>query len=211
MHIQSHFNESRPEVLHALIRSRPLATFIAVLDGEIVVNHMPFVLSVDDRGLGVLRGHLPKGNSLWQSLDGTTKAVAVFQGPQCYISPSWYPSKQEHGKVVPTWNYVVAHAHGQPIAVRDPAWLRSHLDSITEQEESARPMPWRVSDAPEDYVGKMVNAIVGIELPISTLDGKWKVSQNRPEADRLGVAAGLSEQGDDTSLAMAALVLSSQP
>jgi transcriptional regulator len=206
MHIQTHFEESRPIVLHELIRAQPLATFIVVLDGEIVVNHMPFIVAADEGDCGVLRAHLPIGNSLWQALNGPRKAVAVFQGPSSYITPSWYPSKHQHGKAVPTWNYVVVHAHGRQNAIQDPAWLLDHVNEMTNKQESAQGLPWKVSDAPEDFTDKMLSRIVGIEMPISSLQGKWKVSQNRPEADRLGVAAGLLNQGDESSLAMEALV-----
>lgn len=206
MYIQTPFEESRPVVLHELIAAQPLATFIVVQDEEIIVNHMPLIVSSDEGDYGVLRGHLPIGNSIWQSFDGTTKAVAVFQGPSSYITPSWYPSKHQHGKAVPTWNYVVAHAHGRPKAIHDPTWLLNHLNDMTNIQESAQRLPWKVSDAPKDYTDKMVSRIVGFEMPISSLQGKWKVSQNRPEADRLGVAAGLRNQGDENSLAMESLV-----
>lgn len=206
MHVQPQFEESRPVILHGLIQNHSLATFIIVQDGEIVVNHMPLLVSVDEGEFGVLRGHLPIGNSLWQSFDGASKAVAVFHGPSSYITPSWYPSKHQHGKAVPTWNYVVVHAHGLPVAVRDPAWLLEHLNELTNKQELSQQLPWKVSDAPEDYTEKMLRGIVGIEMPITLLEGKWKVSQNRPEADRIGVAAGLRNQGDENALAMESLV-----
>lgn len=206
MYIQSHFKESRPLVLHDLIRAQPLATFIIVQDGEIVVNHMPLFISSDEGHYGMLRGHLPIENSIWQSFDGTMNAVAVFQGPSSYITPSWYPSIHQHGKAVPTWNYVVAHAHGRPNAIHDPSWLLDHLNELTNKQESAQRLPWKLSDAPKDYIDKMVSRIVGFEMPISSLQGKWKVSQNRPEADRLGIAAGLRNQGDKNSLDMESLV-----
>ena len=206
MHVQTHFEESRPPVLHDLVRAHPLATFIVLQGDEIVVDHVPLIVSTDVGDCGVLRGHVPRTNSIWETFDGKTKAVAVFQGPATYITPSWYPSKLQHGKVVPTWNYVVAHAHGCPRAIHDPDWLLSHLNELTDKQESKHRLPWKVSDAPTDFTDKMVRRIVGIEMPISSLEGKWKVSQNRPESDRLGVAAGLRNQGDENSLAMATLV-----
>ena len=206
MYIQTQFEESRPGVLHDLMRAQPLATFIVVQDGEIVVNHMPLFVSSDEGKYGVLRGHLPIANSIWQSFDGTTTAVAVFQGPSSYITPSWYPSKHQHGKAVPTWNYVVAHAQGRPKAIHDPTWLLNHLNELTNKQESTQRLPWKVSDAPKDYTDKMLGRIVGVEMPISSLQGKWKVSQNRSEADRLGIVAGLRNQGDENSLAMEALI-----
>jgi transcriptional regulator len=210
MHIQPHFAETRVPVLHELMRSRPLATFIVAAGDDIVVNHMPLMIENGDSEYGVIRGHTPRSNSIWQTFDGERTAVAVFQGPDTYVSPSWYPSKREHGKAVPTWNYVVAHAHGCPVAMHDEAWLLEHLQALTNMQEAAQAQPWRVSDAPPDYVEKMLRGIVGIEMPITRLEGKWKVSQNRPEEDRLAVAAELRERGDTNSLAMAALIQGSK-
>lgn len=206
MHIQKSFAETRIEVLQGLIRSRPLATFIVASDDNIIVNHMPLMLDAGAGKYGVLKGHVPRGNLLWQCLDGRHKALAVFHGPETYITPLWYPSKQEHGKAVPTWNYVVVHAHGYPGAVHDAGWLLEHLNAMTDQQEAANAEPWSVADAPSDYVAMMVRNVVGIEMPVSAIEGKWKVSQNRPEADRLAVAAALHARGDANSLAMAALV-----
>jgi transcriptional regulator len=207
MHIQKHFAETRVPVLHELIRAWPLAAFVVVDGGEIVVNHMPMVIDPRDSEPGILKGHIPRANDIWKVLDGKQKAVAVFNGPQAYVTPSWYPSKAEHGKVVPTWNYVVAHAHGCPRPIEDTEWLLDHLHEMTSMQESVREHPWKISDAPASYMDKMVRNIIGIEMPISHLEGKWKVSQNRPEADRLAVAKGLRDRGDANSLAMAALVL----
>ena len=141
MHVQTHFEESRPPVLHDLIRAHPLATFIVRQDDEIVVDHVPLIVSTDIGDRGVLRGHVPRTNSIWETFDGKTKAVAVFQGPATYITPSWYPSKLQHGKVVPTWNYVVAHAHGCPRAIHDPDWLLSHLNELTDISGATRTEP----------------------------------------------------------------------
>jgi len=207
MHIQPHFSETRPIVLHELIRAKPLATLIVIQDNEIVVNHMPLMIISDGSDYGVLRGHIPRANSIWNGFDGvSTKAVAVFQGPDSFVTPSWYPSKHQHGKVVPTWNYVVAHAHGYPRAIHDSEWLLNHLGELTDWQESDQELPWKVSDAPADFIDKMLQGIVGIEMSITRLDGKWKVSQNRPEADQQGVAAGLRNRGTEDSLAMETLV-----
>ena len=130
----------------------------------------------------------------------------LFQGPETYITPSWYPSKHQHGKAVPTWNYAVVHVHGVPRAIEDATWLRAHLEQMTDTQEASQAVPWKVGDAPEDYVSRMVEAIVGIEIPIERIEGKWKVSQNRAMPDRLGVVAGLLARGDDQSAAMATLV-----
>ncbi len=200
MHIQSRFNESRKDVLHTLVRNYPLATFV-VYDGGIVVNHFPLV--IDDTGEhGTLKGHIPKSNELWKTFGNGLQAVAVFQGPEAYVTPSWYPSKQEHGEVVPTWNYVVVHAHGTPVAVHDANWLLEHLNRLTDQQEAQQQLPWKVSDAPVDFTARMLEFIVGVEMPISSIAGKWKLSQNRPDADRTGVAAGLKNRGESDDLAI---------
>ena len=206
MYMPKHFEESRTGVLHGLIHAHPLATFIVAQGNDIVVNHFPLMVVKVGSELGVLRGHVPRANSVWESFNGDTKAVAVFQGPSAYITPTWYPSKHQHGKVVPTWNYAVVHAHGQPMAVQDASWLLDHLNALTDKQESAQRRPWKVSDAPTEYVDDMLGHIVGVEMPIAALHGKWKVSQNRSRADRLGVAAGLRDQGDAAAMAMEALV-----
>jgi len=206
MYIQNQFEESRTEVLNRLIREYALATFIVCLHDEIVVNHFPLVMSDDGSAFGVLKGHIPRANCVWEAFDGESPAVAVFQGPSAYITPGWYPSKHLHGKVVPTWNYAVVHAHGTPVLVEDPDWLLDHLNALTDQQESTQSHLWEVSDAPADYTAAMLRQLVGVEMRVTRLEGKWKVSQNRSEADRQGVAAGLLSQGDDSALAMEALV-----
>jgi len=206
MHIQQHFEEHNKSVLHELIRVHPLATFVTSRNDEIVINHMPFVLSEHEGEYGLLTGHMPLANPAWKLFNGRTKAVAVFQGAARYISPNWYPSKLEHGKAVPTWNYAVVHAHGCPRLFDDPDRLMSHLNQLTDEQEAGRPSPWKVSDAPPEYTSRMIKRIVGIEIPIASLVGKWKVSQNRSVADRKAVVDGLTSQGDDASMAMAELV-----
>lgn len=212
MHIQKHFAETRTAELYELIRNYPLATFITSRDGNVVANHMPFILVICEGEKAILQAHIPRANPVWEAFDQHTEAVAVFQGPNAYISPTWYPSKNTDAKVVPTWNYVAVHARGCPRPVRDPAWLLKHLNALTEMHESTRNPRWRISDAPQEYIEKMMQHIVGIELPIASLEGKWKVSQNRPEVDRTEVAARLQDQGDNNSAgnysrAMADLVL----
>jgi transcriptional regulator len=207
MYVQSAFEEQRLDVLHCHIRAHPLATFIMSIGDEIVVDHMPLLIDSQAGEHGVLRGHMPRANEIWQSLDGELDAVAVFQGPNAYVTPSWYPSKHEHGKAVPTWNYAVVHAHGRPRAIADAVWLRSHLEQLTDEHEARQALPWKVSDAPQEFTDRMIRRIVGIEMPIAKILGKWKASQNRPEADRLGVVAGLKSRGDDASLDMAELVV----
>ncbi len=197
------FDESRLDVLHALIRDRPLGLLVTAADGSLVANHVPFVL-VDDGGRGTLRAHIAKANDQVEPLRTGGEALVVFQGPQCYVSPSWYASKAEHGKVVPTWNYVVVQAKGRSRVIDDAAWVRTQIGLLTAGQEGRRATPWHVDDAPADFIAMQLRAIIGIEIPLESIEGKWKVSQNRPEADRRGVEAALRDEGIDD--AMAALV-----
>ena len=201
------FDEPRLEVLHALIKSHPLGTFVILADGELCANHMPFLVDPASGGYGTLRGHVSRANPLWRQFDGAVRALAIFQGPESYITPSWYPSKHEDGKAVPTWNYAVVHAYGEPRAVEDRAWLLAHVTQLTAVHEARQALPWQVSDAPREYIEQMIDRIVGVEMPIAKLQGKWKVSQNRKRPDRIGVAAGLESQATDRSRAMADLVI----
>ena len=205
MYLPAHFAESRAEVLHALIRSHPLGLLVTQNgDGSIAANDIPFVLDAsDDRSPGVLRAHVARANPLWRTARGDVESLVVFQGPQGYVSPAWYPGKAEHGKVVPTWNYVVVQARGALRAIDDRGWLRAFVTRLTDRHEDPRPAPWAVTDAPADYVDTMLGAIVGIEMPVTSLVGKWKVSQNRPAADREGVAQGLDREHGDPALTAA--------
>jgi transcriptional regulator len=206
MYIPQHFRESRLSVLHELMRLHPLATLVTASGDQLLVNHIPLLLDPDTGDAGTLRGHVARANPVWKQLAQSAAAVAIFQGPQTYISPSWYPGKEVDGRAVPTWNYAVVHAHGFVRVHDNVEWLRAHVTELTNAHEVKRSEPWQVSDAPADYIDRMLTAIVGIELPVSRLEGKWKVSQNRSQDDRLGVASGLRSQSDDTSLAMAGLV-----
>jgi transcriptional regulator len=203
MYLPAHFAESRPEVLAALIRSHPFGLLVTQNhDGSVDANSIPFVLDPGAAGTpGVLRGHVARANPLWQTARGEVDSLVVFQGPQGYVSPGWYPSKAEHGKVVPTWNYVMVQARGALRPIDDPEWLRAFVTRLTERHEGERAAPWAVSDAPADYIETMLRAIVGIEIELASLTGKWKVSQNRPAADRAGVIAGLLREGGDGALA----------
>ena len=205
MYLPAHFAESRAEVLHALIRSHPLGLLVTQNgDGSIAANDIPFVLDASDDGSpGVLRAHVARANPLWRTARGDVESLVVFQGPHGYVSPAWYPGKAEHGKVVPTWNYVVVQARGALHAIDDRGWLRAFVTRLTDRHEGPRPAPWAVTDAPADYVDTMLGAIVGIEMPVTSLVGKWKVSQNRPAADREGVAQGLDREHGDPALAAA--------
>jgi transcriptional regulator len=196
------FREDRLEVLHGLIRAHPLAQLVTAGAGGLMANPVPCLVDGEAVPNGMLRLHLAKANPQVDELRSGAQALAIFQGPQAYVSPSWYPGKAEHGKVVPTWNYVTVHAWGTP-RVMDAAALRRQIEDLTMSQEQGRPSPWAVGDAPEDFIATMINAIVGIEIPIGRIESKWKLSQNRSEADRRGVAEGLRAAG---SQAMAGLV-----
>ncbi len=207
MYLPQQFEEARLEVLHQLIRSHPLGTFVVLGDTELIANHMPFLSDPHAGPCGTLRAHVARSNPVWRQLGGPLEALVVFQGPQAYVTPSWYPSTQADGKVVPTWNYAVVHAYGRPRAIEDPAWLLEHVTQLTAQQEAGEALPWKVSDAPQEYRDQMLARIVGVEIPLARIQGKWKMSQNRPLADRLGVIAGLQSRASDEARAVAELVL----
>ena len=199
------FEETDPGTLHALVRAHPLATWVLPQAGEMQVNHIPLLLDAERGEHGTLIGHVARANPVWQAL-AEAPSVAIFQGPQAYVSPSWYPSKHAHGKMVPTWNYAVVHAHGVARSFDDRVRLLALVTQLTAQHEATQAVPWQVSDAPADYIDSMLAAIVGIEIPVQRWIGKFKTSQNRGQADRLGVAAGLQQRGTQEAEAMAALV-----
>ncbi len=200
------FREERTGVMHALIREYPLATLVTQAVGTLEANHLPLLIDAEPAPNGTLRGHVARANPLWRQLHEGNEALAVFQGPQAYVTPSWYPTKRETGKVVPTWNYAVVHARGSLVVHDDRAWLRDLVSRLTDQQEAPLARPWGIADAPADYIEQMLGAIVGIEIRITRLEGKWKISQNRGAADREGVAAGFAEGGDAAAQAMSALV-----
>lgn len=205
MYQPPHFREDRLEVQHELIRTHPLGLLITAGPGGLQANPIPFLVYADATERGTLRAHMARGNPQWHELDAVDECLVVFQGPQQYITPSWYPTKQQTGKVVPTWNYVTVHAWGRPRAIEDGAWLRRQVEDLTNSQEGKRPAPWLVSDAPEPYLASQFKGIVGIEIPVARIEGKWKVSQNRPAQDRVGVVAGLRDSGEQSQV-MAALV-----
>ncbi len=190
-------------ILHDLIRAHPLGTWVTQADGELIVNHVPFVLDSSQGTHGTLRCHVARANSVWRSFSKTDQSIVVFQGPDAYISPSWYPSKTLHGKVVPTWNYTAVHVHGIPAIIEDGPRLLRHLIELTNSQEHGRETAWRVSDAPAEFIAQMCEHIVGIEIPIAKILGKWKVSQNRSASDRMGAAAGLRAAGSCSSAQIA--------
>lgn len=200
------FAETRVEELHAFIRQHPLAAIVTCGSEGPEATHVPVVLHPELGTSGVLRCHLARANNHWKSLGSGCPVLAIFQGPEHYISPSWYPSKQEHGKVVPTWNYTAVHVRGRARTFEDSAQLLQHLKTLTDQNERALKTPWAVDDAPADYINSLAKTIIGIEIFIVAVEGKWKVSQNRPSGDREGVINGLRELNSPKSLEMAELV-----
>lgn len=195
MYVPKHFEEPSLDVLHELMRERPLATLVTLLPDGLNADHIPLHLSAGDFPLGILRGHVARSNSLWTGHAEDVEVLAVFQGADAYVTPSWYPTKRETGKAVPTWNYAVAHAYGTLCVIDDASWLRAHLEALTAQQEVAFAEPWQVADAPHDYIDKMIGAVVGIEIVVSRLTGKWKLSQNQPAQNRAGVIDGLRAGG----------------
>ncbi len=196
------FKEERVDVMHALIRAHPLATLVTMTARGLEANHIPMLIDASPTPNGTLLGHVARANPVWREFDKHTEVLAVFQGPQRYITPSWYASKRETGKVVPTWNYAVVHASGPLVVHDDVEWLRELVTRLTDSQESIRAQPWLVTDAPPDYVNTMLKAIVGIEIPLRRLQGKWKVSQNRVEKDRVSLVEGLTAEGEAAHAAL---------
>lgn len=206
MYIPTHFEEPSVEAMHALIRAQPLATLVAMTSGGLDANHIPLHLVAGPPPFGTLRGHVARANPVWRDLARDVEALAIFHGPDAYVTPSWYPTKKEHGRAVPTWNYAAVHACGTLRVIDDAAWLRAQLEELTAQHEAAFAEPWSVRDAPPDYLDKMIGAIVGIEIVIAKLSGKWKMSQNQPAQNRAGVIQGLRERAEPDAMEIAALI-----
>ncbi len=195
MYIPRVFDEPDIAVMHELIRACPLATLVTLTAAGIEANHIPLLLLEQAAPRGMLCGHVARSNPLWREHTESAEVLAIFHGPQNYVTPSWYATKAESGKVVPTWNYASVHARGK-LTVRDDAqWLRPHLEMLTAHNEKSFEHPWAVEDAPREFTDKLIEAIVGIEIVITDLKGKWKVSQNRPPADRVSVVDGLRTHG----------------
>jgi transcriptional regulator len=206
MYVPQQFAEPRKEVLWGLMREHPLATLVTLTTDGINADHIPLHFAESIGIHGALWGHVARANPLCERLTSDT-VLAVFQGPDAYISPSWYATKAETGKVVPTWNYVVVHAHGRLRLIDDPQWLRQQVELLTRAQESHFSPSWSVADAPEDFIERLLGAIVGIEIVIDRLVGKWKVSQNQSLQNREGVVSGLNKTGKPENAAMAKLVM----
>jgi transcriptional regulator len=210
MYIPKANEEKRIPVMHELISSQPFGSLVTLGASGLFASHIPMVLEQDGSEFGILKAHISRANQQWRDLapSATPKvdALAIFAGHHHYISASWYPGTKEDGKEVPTWNYVVVHAYGPLSAIEDPDWLRAHLEKLTDTHEAGSANPWKVSDAPEDFIRQQMKGIVGLEMPIRRLEGKWKVSQNRNERDRIAVTEELGKLNTPESVAMRKLV-----
>ena len=205
MHIPKQFQQNDIARLEGLIRDYPFATLITCSDSGIDANHLP-VLLTEVRGKKVLQSHIAKANPLWNEVADKAEVLVIINGPNCYISPNHYPTKKETGRAVPTWNYVVVHVKGVMSYRHDKDWLMSMMDRLTHQHESAQDTPWSINDAPQNYIHKMLSAIVGLEIEITSMTAQWKLSQNQPEKNKLGVIAGLSSEREGQYRAIAELV-----
>jgi transcriptional regulator len=211
MYLPSHFEEKRIDVLHELVRAHPFGTLVTLDAAGLNANHIPFELITDGSPFGTLRAHVARANPVWRDFDSRVEALMIFQGPQFYITPEWFATKQETGKVVPTWDYMVVHAYGPVRVIDDIEWVRAQVTRLTAIHEGGQPRPWKLSDAPDDYIEKKLAAIVGLEMPVTRMVGKWKVNQHQPEANRKGVEAGLRETGRDAAIALADAVSKRRP
>jgi transcriptional regulator len=197
MYVPAHFREDRSDVLHNAMRAIGFATLVTQTDAGIDANHLPLLLQD-----GNLIGHFARANPVWKTLKPGSEALAIFLGPHAYVSPSLYPSKAATCKAVPTWNYITVHARGRLTLHDDAGWLRAHVGALSDFHESERPAPWAVDDAPAAYIDSLLRAIVGFELSITALEGKWKLSQNRDSADRQGVQDGMRHEGHELLAAL---------
>ena len=212
MYLPNSFAERDLPTLFAFMEAHPLAALVTTSPTGLFATHLPLILDRSAGPIGTLFGHVARANphSRYVS-EGADEALVIFTGPDAYITPEWYRTKQETGRVVPTWNYIAVHVYGTLHMRDDPAFLRPHLERLTRQHESTRPTPWQVSDAPAEYIDKQLKAIVGVELEITRLEGKWKMSQNRSAADIDGVIHGLGESEAARDQTVAAIVRERRP
>lgn len=206
MYIPKLFAQPDIATMHTLIRAHPLATVVTLGTEGINANHIPLHLNEEPTPFGALRGHIARANPLFTDIAEDTETLCIFQGPQTYITPSWYATKQENGKVVPTWNYAVVHAYGFINIIDNTDWLRQQLEMLTAHNETAFASPWTLDDAPRDFIDRLLEQIVGFELVITRLLGKWKVSQNQPHSNHSSIIAGLKASLQADAPAMATLV-----
>ncbi len=203
MYLPKQFEQLSIEAMHALIGAHPLATLVHQGPDGLCANHLPMEVRAGPAANGTLLGHVARANPLWREAANGQEVLVIFHGADTYISPSWYASKQQTGKVVPTWNYAVVQARGCLRVRDDKHWVRQHIAALIAHNEAAFPQPWALDDAPAEFTDSLLAGVVGIEIEIRTLIGKWKVSQNRPAADRLTVAAGLRDLGTPAAREMA--------
>ncbi|HJT06834.1 MAG TPA: FMN-binding negative transcriptional regulator [Stellaceae bacterium] len=206
MYLPKDFKEERVPAMHEAIRQARLGTLITLGPDGMEASHIPMLVDPEPAPFGTLKGHIARANPQWRRATSGVQALAVFLGPDAYITPAWYETKRQSGKVVPTWNYVAVHAYGSLEFYEDADRLLALVTRLTETHEAGRAQPWAVSDAPKDFIAGMLKAIVGFELPIARLEGKWKMSQNRPAADRAGTIAGLTAEGGEKDVAVADIV-----
>jgi transcriptional regulator len=211
MYVPAHFDEQRPEVLHRLIADYPLGSLVTLGPQGLDANHLPFEFDSAGGQHGTLRAHVARANPVWQEVAGRPDALVIFQGPTAYISPNWYPSKHEAHRQVPTYNYMVVHAHGRIVVRDDESFVRGLVARLTRKMEAGEAVPWKMGDAPADFLSQMLGAIVGIEIEVERLTGKWKLSQNKAAADRRGAAQALDERASDAQQAVAAAMLDAPP
>ena len=195
MHIPSKFKQNEESTLLEIIREYPFATLITSSESGIEATHLPVFLAKID-GKNIIQAHIARANKIWKSVKEKSQVLLVFNGPNCYISPNYYPTKAESGKAVPTWNYVVVHVKGHISFIHDEKWIYNIIDSLTSEHESMQETPWSIADAPDTYVNKMLSAIVGIEISVNSIEGQWKLSQNQPQINKFGVVNGLLKNGD---------------
>jgi transcriptional regulator len=201
VYLPDHFRVDDVSQMHALMRRRPFATLVTGGSTGLYASHLPTVLK-DEEPYGVIECHLARPNPHCEKLAEGSETLMIFQGPESYITPNWYPSKAQHGKAVPTWNFAVVHAYGRPEVMKDKEWLLRHVTELSDQQERNEAKPWKPSDAPNTYIEVMLRGIVGFRLAITRLEGKWKMSQNREMRDQVGVVEGLSKRdnGDDLEI-----------
>jgi transcriptional regulator len=211
MYVPAHFEENRPEVLHQLIVDQPFATLVTTGPNGLDANHLPFEFAAGEGPLGTLRAHVARANPVWQEVAENPDTLVIFQGPAAYISPNWYPSKHDTHRQVPTYNYMVVHAHGRIVVHEEEAFLRGLVARLTRTMEANEPKPWKMGDAPADYISQMLGAIVGIEIEVTRLVGKWKLGQNKEARDRRGAAEGLLAGGSEVQEAVAEAMLNAPP
>ncbi|WP_106476039.1 FMN-binding negative transcriptional regulator [Phytohalomonas tamaricis] len=195
MYCPTPFIEKNADTLQGWIDNYPFASLVSHYADGLTADHLPLMFDPNEGEHGVLRGHIARANPLWKNLSTGVSVMALFHGPQAYVTPSWYPAKREHGRVVPTWNYMVVHVHGRLRFIDDPAWLRRRLAELSDRFEKPRQKPWHLDDAPENFIEGMCRAVIGVEIKITRLEGKRKASQHKPEDERREIHAGLRDYG----------------